>query len=278
MRIFRNLNVSFFRPLFILAPILLILTFGPVTHCQLDEKRVEIGIDEKLGDLIPMDAVFTDEDGQKKTLKEFVDGTPFILSLVFYRCPSICSPLLTDLGKVVDHIAMRPGQDFKVMTISFDATESHPLAKSKKANYFAALKRNIPEESWRFLSGDAENIKKITEAVGFRYKKAETGWIHSGAIMAISPEGKISRYLLGITFLPFDVKMALAEASQGKTGPTINKFLLYCYNYDPQGRTYVFNILAVVGTVTLFVALTFLTFLFLTTKKYRTKIEGKKND
>ena len=131
------------------------------------------------------------------------------------------------------------------------------------------MDREVPEDSWRFLSGTTESIHAVCNAVGFKYKRMEDEWIHSGAIMAVFPKGKISRYLFGITFLPFDVKMALAEASQGKTGPTINKMLLFCFNYDPQGRKYVFNILAVVGVVSLAVAVSFLTFLFFTTKKFR---------
>lgn len=233
----------------------------------------ELGIDEKLGEFIPMDTEFFDENGEKITIREAAGGKPFILSLVYFECPSICTPLLTDLGKVMDQIALAPGKDFRIITISFNPDEGYRLAKSKKRNYFTALERDIPDNAWRFLTGTQKNIKAVTDAVGFLYKKVAEGYVHSGAIMAISPEGKISRYLLGITFLPFDVKMSLVEASEGKTGPTINKFLQFCFNYDPQGRRYVFNILAIVGVVSILVVGGVLTFLLTTSKKHRPKSE-----
>ncbi len=237
------------------------------------EPGPELGIDEKIGEFIPMDAEFFDESGAKVTLKEVTEGKPFILSLVYYECPSICTPLLADLGKVLDQIALKPGEDFRIITISFNPDEGYRLAAQKRKNYFASLERDIPDKAWRFLTGTQANIRKITEAVGFKYQKVATGYVHSGAIIAISPEGKISRYLLGITFLPFDVKMSLVEASEGKTGPTITKFLQYCFNYDPQGRRYVFNILAVVGVVSILVVGGVLIFLLTTSRKHRPKSE-----
>ena len=240
------------------------------SSAETEKPDIEIGIDEHLGEMIPMNVPLSDENGDPITLAKIANGKPFILSLVYYECPSICSPLLTDLGKVMDQITMRPGEDFTIVTISFDPNETFFLAANKKKNYFAALHRKIPESSWRFLTGTKANITKITSAAGFKYKKVDDQWVHSGAILAVSPQGKIARYLYGIEYLPFDVKMALTEASQGRTGPTINKLLLYCFNYDPEGRQYVFNILAVVGTVSLIVGISFLGFLIYTTKKYRT--------
>jgi len=259
-------NVDNCLKTFVLAALIL---FSMSSFAEEPLKPVEIGIEENLGKYIPLDTEFVDETGKKASLKDFIGGKPFILSLVYYECPSICTPLLTDLTEILDEIALEPDSDFRVITISFDSEETFGLAKSKKANYFAMMKRKIPQTSWRFLTGEEQNIKKITDTVGFRYKKVEDEWVHAGAILAVSPEGKIARYLFGITFLPFDVKLALVEAAEGKTGPTINKFLLYCYNYDPQGRKYVFNILTVVGTVSLVVGISFLVFLITTTKKYR---------
>jgi len=239
--------------------------------------ETEIGIDQKLGAMVPLDVELLDESGESVTLKQLVGDKPFVLTLVYYRCPGICSPLLGGVAEVVDRIDLQPGEDFHVITVSFDPTEAPQLAKEKKANYLEAVQREMPEDAWRFLTGPQESIDRITRAVGFRYQKRENDFIHSAAVMAISPEGKVTRYLFGITYLPFDLKMALVEASQGRVGPTINKVLLYCFGYDPQGRSYALNILRVAGTLTTMVGLAFLTFLLITTRMIRRQSEGSNN-
>ena len=145
-----------------------------------------------------------------------------------------------------------PGIDFNVVTLSIDPTEDHTLAAEKKANYLSDLKRNIDPDAWRWSVSDQETIDVLTNAFGWKYKRTDDGhFTHSGSLMAVSPSGKIARYLYGDKFLPFDVKMSLAEAAEEKTGPTVAKLLKYCFSYDPEGRKYVFNILRVVGTLLL---------------------------
>lgn len=221
------------------------------TELQVNNNQEFIGIQEKLGDRIPLDLTLTDDQGRVINLKDLF-GKPVIFSFVYYRCPGICSPLLAGLVRVVEAIDLVPGIDFNVVTLSIDPNEDFKLAADKKKNYFMDLKRNIDPDSWRWTVADQKTIDTLTEAFGWRYQITEDGhFTHSASIMAVSPTGKIARYLYGDKYLPFDLKMALAEATEERTGPTVAKLLKYCFSYDPEGRKYVFNILRVVGTLLL---------------------------
>lgn len=213
------------------------------------EKPPEVGFVEKLGDKIPMGLTFTDASGQERALKEIVDR-PTILALVYYRCPGICSPLLSSLGEVADKVTLEPGEDFRILTISFDHSEGPELAKKWKDQYLSAMQREFDEKYWDFMVGDSASIRKLSDAVGFYFKPDGKGdFIHAGGLMILDKEGKISRYLLGTTYLPFDVKMSLIEASKGRSIPTVSRVLEFCFSYDPEGKTYVFNITKVAGTI-----------------------------
>lgn len=229
-------------------------------------KQIEIGIEEKIGNRIPLNTEFFDEKGNYVALKDIITK-PTIFNFVYYRCPGICSPLLTELTSVVNFLDLQIGRDYQIITISFDDREKFELASSKRENYFALLKKQIPDASWKFLSGDSVAIHQVTDAVGFRYKREGNDFIHSGALIVASADGKIARYLNGTKFLPFDVKMAITEASEGKTGPTITKLLAYCYSYNPEGRTYVFNVTRVTGGVILLFAALFVVYLTVKPKK-----------
>lgn len=214
--------------------------------------HAKIGVDENLGGQVPMDVAFVDEQGQKVTLADVVDG-PTILTLVYYRCPSICNVLLAGVSDVLDRLELEAGPDYKVLTISFNPEEGPSVAREKKANYLKRMNKKIPEQAWRYLTGSAESIQAITQATGFHYEKQGPEYAHPATIMVLSPTGKITRYLYGVSFQPFDVKLALYEAAQGRTGPTIRKVLLFCFSYDPEGKQYAFNILKVTGSLTMVV-------------------------
>jgi protein SCO1/2 len=157
------------------------------------------------------------------------------------------------------------------MAVSFDETEKPALALEKKKLYLKMIEKPFPEDAWTFLTGDKENIHKLTDAVGFYFKREGKDFLHPVSIIILSPEGKIVRYLYGTDILPFDLKMALLEASEGRVGPTISKVLRFCFSYDPQGRKYVFNALKVTGTVTLIFAISFILFLVLKGRKGQPK-------
>ncbi len=214
-----------------------------------NEKAPEVGILEKLGQTIDLNLKFIDEDGKDITLKELADK-PIVIAFVYFHCPGICSPLQTGLAEVIDRSDIVPGKDYRILSISFDHREGPDKAKKWQKQYLSGIKRKINSEDWKFLTSDSLTIQKITDQAGFYFKSdGKDDYIHSATLIVISPQGKISRYLLGTQFLPFDLKMAVIEASQNKWNPTISKILQYCYSYDPEGRKYVFNFTRVAGVV-----------------------------
>jgi protein SCO1/2 len=230
-----------------------------------DDKEVEIGIVEKLGEYIPTDVFFYDEKNDSVALKDFIDK-PTILSFVYFRCPTICPRMLSELTLLLEKIDLEPGTDFNLITISFDPTDAPENAADKKMNFMKSIQRRLPDNAWHFFTGDINNIEKITESVGYRFKKDRQDFIHPSTLIILAPDGKIIRYIMGLSYLPFDVKMAVIEAAEGRIGPTINKVLLYCFSYDPQGRTYAMNITKITGTIILFLIGVFAVFLIIKTK------------
>ena len=226
------------------------LSVGALSAKDSTQQKIEIGIDEKIGQTIPLNLEFYDDKGYPVILKDIIKK-PTILNFVYFRCPGICSPILTELTNIVNHLDMTIGKDYQIVTVSFDENEKPDLAEAKKENYLALLNKQIPDDSWKFLTGDSATIHQLTDAAGFMYKREGDQFLHAGAIIAVSPKGKIARNLYGTQYLPFDVKMALTEASEGRTGPTISKILAMCYSYNPEGRKYVFNVTRVAGGVIL---------------------------
>ncbi len=252
------------RPFVLYTIMAVLLTLSSSAH-EIEHEQTSlptIGIDEKLGEQVTLDLRFHDEYGKEVALRELIDK-PTILSLVYHSCKDICPRIQSGVAGVIGKMNMIPGKDYKVITLSFDENDKPPLALEKKKNYIKAIGEPFPEEAWRFLTGTPESIRALTDAVGFRFKREGDGFEHPAALIVLSPDGKIVRYLYGLTYLPLDVTMAITEASKGRVGPTIRRVLLFCYSYDPQGRTYVFNILKVTGTVIVFFAAVLLVFLMI---------------
>ena len=238
--------------------ILILLIFILPYIIYADEKKSQVGIDEKLGEYVPGDITFFDEFGKTVQLKDLMNGKPAIITLVYFRCPGICSPLLTSLAKNVDMLDLEIGKDYNIITISFDTSEDYVMAAEKKKNYFNTLKVKKPgTNDWRFLTADSVNVARITDAVGFRFIKQGNDFIHSGVLTVLSPDGKIVRYLYGNEFLPFDLKLSLIEASEGRVGSTISKVVKLCYSYDVEGRKYMLNVTRIAGAGILFILGTF---------------------
>lgn len=236
-------------------------------------QETEVGIDEKLGNYIPLDLTFVNEKSEKVLLRDLVNK-PTILALVYYNCPAVCSPLLNGLAEVVDKIEMNPGADFNIITLSFNHKEKPDKALRWKKEHLASMKRIIPDNSWSFLTGDSISIKKLTNSVGFYFKQdTDSSFLHYGALIIISEKGMITRYIFGMQFLPFDLKMALIEAQKGEARPTINKILAFCYSYDRQGNKYVFNVTKIAGAIVLlFAAIIFTTLVIKGRKKTKEKV------
>ena len=250
----------------LLLSLSLITFFSPLSaQVTIDEELIEVGIVERLGETIPVELEFLNESNDTVSLGELIDK-PTILSFVYFDCPGLCSPLLSGISEVVEKLDMKLGEEYQVITISFNTKDTPEKAIIKKNNFV----QKIGEENrrhWIYLTGEQENILKITDAVGFKYKPQGLDFAHPSAIILLSPEGKITRYLYGINFLPFDVKMAVIEAQKGIERPTINKILEYCFAYDPNGRTYTLQITRIVGGFMLFILLVGFMILVLRRKK-----------
>ncbi len=227
----------------------------------------EIGIVEHLDTFLPTDIYLIDENNQRVCLTDLIDK-PTIINWVYFRCPGICSPLMEGLAKVMDESDMVPGVDYQVLTISFDPRETIDLGIKKKANYLNLVnKKEAIAKGWHFFVSDSLSIAKGTNATGFKYKRAGMDFTHAASICVVSPKGKITRYLNGIYFLPFDLKMAIVESSKGMSAPTINKIMQYCFSYDPVGKAYVLNVTKISGTLILFFALVFFLILIFKPKR-----------
>ena len=235
-------------------------------HVEQPKNLSGIGIDEKLGQVIPLDLSFYDENGNPVTLKQLIHS-PTILALVYLHCPNVCSLLLQNLANVLNQLPAEPGKEYRVISVSFDDRENSRLALEKKKTYLKMIQKPFPPEAWRFLTGDQENIHKLTDAVGFHFERVGDDFEHPVTLIVLAPDGKIVRYMYGADPLPFDLKLALVEAAEGRIGPTIAKVVRYCFSYDPKANKLVFNMLKVTGTVTLLFALSFILFLLLKGKK-----------
>ena len=233
-----------------------------------ENSDVEIGVIEHLDTYLPDSILLINEKGEKVFLADVIDK-PTIINFVYYRCPGICSPLMEAVAGVMDKSDLVPGKDYQVLTISFDPTETIELGIRKKANYLNLMNSKVEEakQGWLFFTSDSASIARATNATGFRYKRTGNDYLHAASLTVVSNKGKITRYLNGMFFQPFERKMAVVEASKGQSGPTINKVLRYCYSYDPAGQTYVMNITKVSGTLILFFASLLLLVLVLKPKK-----------
>jgi protein SCO1/2 len=242
-------------------------SFGQINPVSDDPSDPEIGVTEHLDEYLPDGIYITGLDSQQVLLSGLIDK-PTVLNFVYYRCPGICSPLMEGLAEVMDRSDLVANKDYQVLTISFDPTETLELAERKKSNYLNLVKKKEEiSEGWKFFVSDSASIAKATKAVGFRYKRTGNDFLHAASVIVISPGGKITRYLNGIYFLPFEFKMAIIEANKGQSGPTINKILQFCYSYDPVGQTYVLNVTKIAGSLIIFMALSIFLFLIFKPKR-----------
>ena len=196
---------------------------------------LDIGITERSDNQIPLDAVFRDEEGREVTLGQYFDGErPVILNLMYMACPMLCGLVGNGLNDAMKQLEWTAGEAFTVLSLSFDPTERPSLAKIKKLNYIDALERPEAAAGWHFLTGSEEQIRRLTDAVGFHFKwiEARKEFAHAAAIMILTPDGRVSRYIYGVVYDPQTVRLSLVEAAEGKIGTTKDRFLLFCFHYD----------------------------------------------
>lgn len=229
-----------------------------------------MGMDEKPGALVPLDIPFIAQTGDTIRLRDIVKG-PTILSLLYYKCPDACSILLTSIANVLRPFTDKPETAPNVVTISIDEKETPADALKARTIAFEAVQKPYPAQRWHFLTGPAESIKKVTAAVGFRYVKKGDEFDHPLGLIILSPQGKVTRYILGTDFLPMDITMSLMEASNGTVQPTIARVLRACFSYDPKSHRFVFNILQVSATVILTLLGIFVAYLIVSGKKRKAR-------
>lgn len=229
------------------------------------ENRVELI--EQLGEPIPLDLSFIDSKGAAVELKTLIDR-PTLIVPVFYNCRNVCNMMLGGLAAVLPKVKLDAGQDYNVLTLSFDPTETPEMAARSKKTFFTAMQSpDYPAEAWKFLTGQQQDILEVTNAAGYYFTKEGDDFLHPIAAFVVSKDGTIIRYLIGQRFSPIDLSMALLEASEGRIGRPIKTALQFCFSYDPEGRRYVFNLMRISGTVILLTLGSFLLFLFLSGRK-----------
>ncbi len=209
------------------------------------EDLKNVGIEQRLDQVLPLDLQFKDEAGKTVRLDDyFQSGRAVILNLVYYTCPMLCGEELAGLSSALGVLKFTPGKEYEVVTVSFNPDDTPETATAKKKIYIDRMNERLETKTdgsgWHFLTGRPEEIKQIADAVGFHYKRdVETGqFIHAAAIMIATPRGKLSQYYYGVEFSPKDLRLGLIEASRNKIGNLVDQITLYCFHYDPKSGRY----------------------------------------
>ena len=208
----------------------------------------EVDIIQKLGEKIPLDIPFVDEDGKDVTLGKYFGERPVVLALVYYECPMLCTQVLNGVYSSMEALPYTTGKEFDLVVVSFDPSDTPELAKKKKSAYFERYRRPGSDAGMHYLTGRQESITALTNAVGFKYKYDEAikQFAHPAAITVLSKAGQISQYIYGIEFAPRDLRLSLIDAGDGKVGTAVDQIMLYCYHYDPTTGKYGVAIMALV--------------------------------
>jgi len=227
----------------------------------------EVGIDQRLGESLPLDAPFRDDHGQSVMLGDFFGRKPVVLVMTYFECPMLCTLVLNGLTKTLKTMNFEPGKEFDVVVVSFDPRDTPELAAKKKATYVAEYGRVATADGWHFLTGDEAAIARVATAVGFRYKwvPEEKQFAHAAAIMVATPEGRMSRYFYGVDYAGRDLRLGLIEAADHKIGSAVDVLLLFCYRYDPATGKYgaiVLNMVRIGGVATVLVIGAFMAVMF----------------
>jgi protein SCO1/2 len=241
MRSLRNIvgQAHIWPPVWRKLALLLMLGLSVRADQPLPSMLEGVGVDERIGRNIDLDLTFIAENGYPVPLRQFFHaGRPVILNLVYYKCPMLCNLVLNAQTSALREIPWTPGDQFEVVTISIDPSEGFDLAQQKRATLLGSYGKPAP--GWHFLVDQDGHAKQLAEAIGFHYRYDERieQYAHAAAIMILTPDGRMSRYLYGVKFKTRDLRLALTEAAEGKGKFTIEKLLLFCYHYDPQTRSY----------------------------------------
>ena len=234
---------------FLLLPIFLLFfsnSFAQVRNAPAELR--DVGIDEKLGDRIPGDITFFNEEGQPVTFEDLLaSGKPLIITPIYFECPMLCNLILNGVTYGLRDLNWQIGNQFEVLTFSIDPDETHILASENKQSYLRLLGKPEAADGWHFFTADQQNIDRMTDALGFNFKWSDEAqeFLHGSAIMFVSPQGVITRYLYGIDYTELSLRNALFDAANGRIGTTLERVMLFCFTFDPDSRSYVPNALRI---------------------------------
>ncbi len=218
----------------------------------------EVDYEQRLGASVPLDLAFTDQDGATIRLGALFGAEPVLLALVYYECPMLCTLVLNDVLRCARAVPLDVGPDYRIVAVSIDPSETPELAAAKRDAFLAAYGRAGAEDGASFLVGEQASIAALADAVGFRYvyDGASGEYAHAAGIVLLTPQGVVSRYVLGLEYPPRDVRLGLVEASQGAIGSAVDHVLLFCFHYDPVSGRYglaIMNIVRLAGALTVLV-------------------------
>jgi len=199
----------------------------------------DVAFDQRLGDPVPLDVPFRDEDGKTVTLRDYT-GTPMLLVPAYYTCPMLCTLVLNGVVSMLRALPFDAGKEFTVVTFSFDPKDDPAAATAKKATYIGEYRRLGAEGGWHFLTGDAASIDALTKAIGFRatWDEPNKQFAHASGIVLVTPQGRITKYFYGVEFSARDLRLAIVEASANQIGTVVDQLLLFCFHYDPATGRY----------------------------------------
>jgi protein SCO1 len=231
----------------------------------------DIGFDQNLDQLVPLDAPFVDETGRAVRLRDYFGRRPVVLVFAYYNCPMLCTQVINGLASALGVLSIKPGRDFEMLSISFDPHDTPATAAVKKAAYLDRYKAPGAAAASHFLSGTPDSIARVTRAAGFRYAWDEQTkkFAHPTGIIVLTPEGRLARYLFGIEYSPRDLQLAVVEASAGKVGSPVDALLLYCYHYDPATGRYGFAIMGAIRLLAVATVIALGCFMFVMFRKER---------
>lgn len=226
-----------------------------------------VGIDQKLNAQVPLDLPFRDETGQAVTLRKYFTDKPVIVALDYFNCTMLCPQVLSGLTASLRQVDFGIGKDYRVLTISFDPNDTPQAAMKEKQENLERLGKPGAENGWHFLTGNQDSIHRLTQSLGFRYAwdPATKQFAHATAIMILTPQGKVSKYIYGVQFPPRTLRFSLIEASHDKIGSAVDQILIFCCNYNPTSGKYdlaVSRVLAIGGGFTIIILGGFLAFMF----------------
>jgi protein SCO1 len=234
----------------------------------------EVGFDQHLDQMLPLDVEFADEHGRAVKIGEYFGDRPVVLAFVYYGCPMLCLQSLSSLAATLGVISENPGEDFEVVSVSIDPRETPALAFEKKAHYVERSGKPSIANGWHYLTGTEANIHRVTQAAGFRYAwdASLQQYAHPAGIVIATPKGKVSRYLFGIDYGPRDLRLAVLDASEGRISSPLEKALLYCYHYDISSGRYSLAIMRIVQLAGIATVLSLGTLIVVWTRRERRQV------